>query len=328
MKLNLLILTNAFNKMNKYLAILFLVVYSNCLFSQNENDNKLEISGKVTDYFTNQPVSGTSVKVTENGNYVNNVVCDGKGVYVTYVDFEKEYIVIYEKAGYVPKKVIVNLKGVPPDKRTKVNDLVIEMTIFKQDKDLNVSFLDQPIGKANYIPQTNEIDWNMGYTAPISQKLNQILDTYKSNLAQREALEKKKVQDYNAAMKDGDSYFFKKDFEGAKTAYQKAVSIDDSKQEPKDRLALIDTAIKKKIEAEKAEAEAKAKAEAEAKAKAEDLDALVVAIDCFSIRDHPINNGLVHGTNGGQRCAEIMRDPCNEGAAGLFQLAFLIIHLL
>ncbi|HRN42715.1 MAG TPA: hypothetical protein PK649_11670, partial [Vicingus sp.] len=256
--------------MIKYILKLTLIFSSLAVFAQSDpNENKLEIAGIVTDYFTTKPIEGTSVKVTENGNYIHNVVCNGKGEYQMFVDFEKEYIILFEKAGYVNKKIIVNLKGVPPDKRTKVNDLIVEMTLFKQDKNLDVAFLDQPIGRAGYIPQTNEIDWNMGYTAPIQQKLTQVLENFKAQKAQFEAQEKKKIQDYNAAMKEGDSYFFKKDFDAAKIAYQKAVGIDNTKQEPKDRLILIDTAIKKKEEAEKAEAEAKAKAEAEAKAKAE-----------------------------------------------------------
>jgi hypothetical protein len=159
--------------MNKYILQFILLLSTSTIIAQSdENENKLEIAGTVTDYFSSQAIAGTSVKVTENGSYINNVVCDGKGDYQMFVDFEKEYTILFEKAGYVNKKIIVNLKGVPPDKRTKVNDLIVEMTLFKQDKNLDVVFLDQPIGKASYVPQTNEIDWNMGYTAPIQQKIN------------------------------------------------------------------------------------------------------------------------------------------------------------
>ncbi|MBI2280504.1 MAG: hypothetical protein HYU68_07420, partial [Bacteroidetes bacterium] len=252
---------------HSYFFILSLTCIS--LFAQNENDNKLEISGRITDYFDDKAIAGVSIKALENNNYATNIVSDAKGNYLMYVDFEKEFTILYEKAGFMPKKVVVSTKGVPPDKRTKVNDLLIEMTLFKQDKNLDVAFLEQPIGKARYLPQTNEIDWDMGYTAPIAQKLNQTLENFKAKKAQLEAEEKLKMQQYNAAMKEGDNAFFKKDFDAAKTAYQKAVSIDPTKAEPQDRLTLINTAIQKKEEAEKAEAEAKAKAEAEAKAKAE-----------------------------------------------------------
>jgi hypothetical protein len=255
--------------MLKYIYLFLLSLTCISLFSQNENDNKLEISGRVTDYFDNKIIAGVSIKASENGNYSANVVSDAKGNYVMYVDFEKEFTILYEKAGFIPKKVVVSTKGVPPDKRTKVNDLLIEMTLFKQDKNLDVAFLEQPIGKARYLPQTNEIDWDMGYTAPIAQKLTQTLETFKAKKAQLEAEEKIKMQQYNAAMKEGDNAFFKKDFEAAKISYQKAVSLDPSKSEPQDRLTLINTAIQKKEEAEKAEAEAKLKAEAEAKANAE-----------------------------------------------------------
>ncbi|MCB9174192.1 MAG: hypothetical protein H6589_06255 [Flavobacteriales bacterium] len=255
--------------MKKIIVFFLFLVTWNSLFSQDPNENKLQVSGDVSEYFSNEKMSGVSIKAMENGNYITNVVTDGKGKYELYIDFEKEITILYEKAGFVAKKIIVNTKGVHPDKRNKVNDLFVEMTLFKEDKNLDVAFLNQPIGRASYIPQSNEIDWDMGYTGPIAQKLTQTLETFKAKKAQFEAEEKLKIQQYNAAMKDGDNAFFKKDFESAKASYQKAVGIDPTKPEPKDRLLLIDTAIKKKEEADKAEAEAKAKAEAEAKAKAE-----------------------------------------------------------
>ena len=95
----------------------------------------------------------------------------------------------------------------------KIADLLVEMTLFKRDKDLNVSFLDKPIGKAQYSAQTNEIDWNMGYTAPISQKLNGILNNYKAQKKAKEEAEKQKKKDYAEAMKVADKAFFKKDFD-------------------------------------------------------------------------------------------------------------------
>jgi len=251
------------------LRLLLLLIFPFTIFAQTENQDKLLISGIVSEYFSEDILSGISVKVTSNGQYYNNVITDGKGKYEVYLDFEKEYEVLYEKAGFVPKKILVSTKGVPPEKRQKLADLFVEMTIFKKEPDLNVDFLSQPIGKAKYNSQTNEIDWDMGYTGPISQKLNNILTNYvaqKKAKADAEAAAKKQ---YTDAMKEADKAFFKKDYETAKTNYQKALKIDPSQSDPKNRLDLIGTAIKKQEEAERLKKEEEERAAAEAKAKAE-----------------------------------------------------------
>ncbi|MDF1672331.1 MAG: hypothetical protein P1U41_02435, partial [Vicingaceae bacterium] len=237
--------------------------------AQDENANKLLLTGEVTDYFTEDALPGISVKLMSNGSYVNNVITDGKGGYEFYLDFEKNYTVLYEKAGYESKKIEISTKGVPPDNRKKLADLFVEMTLFKKDKDLNVSFLSNPIGKSKYDSRTGEIDWDMGYTAPISGKLNGILTSFVEQKKAREEAEKQKKKDYAIAMKEGDKAFFKKDFETAKTHYTKALSLDPNQSDPKAKLALMAKAQAKHEEAERLKKEEEERAAAEAKAKAE-----------------------------------------------------------
>ena len=134
--------------MNKnILRLLILLIIPFTTFAQEEDVEKLMLSGDVSEYFNENTMAGVSVKLTSDGQYVANVVTDGKGKYEFLLDFEKEFIVLYEKAGYVQKKILVSTKGVPPNQRGKLADLYVEMTIFKRNKDLNVDFLDKPIGK-------------------------------------------------------------------------------------------------------------------------------------------------------------------------------------
>jgi len=186
----------------------------------DNNEDKLLLAGQVSNYFTEDEMTGVSVKITENGNYVNNIITDKKGKYEVFLEYDHQYVVLYEKADFVSKKIIINTKQVPPDKRDKLNDLYVEMTLFEKDKDLNVSFLNEPIGMAQYNASSNAIDWNMGYTAPISDKLNAILKDFVANKNTRAEAEKKAKEQYNEAMKDGDKYFFKKDYDNAKIAYR------------------------------------------------------------------------------------------------------------
>ena len=165
------------------------------IFSQ-ENDDKLVLFGEITDYFTEQSIDGVSIKVTENGKYVNRVVSDSKGEYEMYLEYDRNYTLIYEKATFVSKKIIINTEGIVPDDRAGINDLFLEITLFKADKDLHVAFLEKPIGRANYIPESNEIDWNMDYTTPILKRLNAVLDAFAQQKQERIEAEKVKKKQY------------------------------------------------------------------------------------------------------------------------------------
>ena len=109
-----MISTLKFKMMMKHiLKALLLFIFPFTILAQDDA-NKLMLAGNVSDYFEENSISGVSVKVTSGGQYVNNVLTDGKGKYEVVLDFEKDFLVLYEKAGYVPKKVIVSTKGVPP----------------------------------------------------------------------------------------------------------------------------------------------------------------------------------------------------------------------
>ena len=98
--------------------LLFLIPIS--IYSQDDKQLQLLIAGEVSEYFSEDAMPGVSVKLLLGSSYANNTVTDAKGKYELALDFEKEYTVLYEKAGFVPKKIIVSTKGVPPNERNKI----------------------------------------------------------------------------------------------------------------------------------------------------------------------------------------------------------------
>ncbi|MGB0888391.1 MAG: hypothetical protein ACPGSL_09730, partial [Vicingaceae bacterium] len=230
---------------------LFLIFTIATVLNTVSAQSKLTISGKITEYFSDKSMEGVSIKLQEKGNYVNNVVSDGKGIYELELAFDKEYTILYEKAGFEAKKVLVSTKAVPPKEQDRLSNLLVDMTLFKRDKDLDVAFLSQPIGKAQYDKSTKEIDWNMQYTGPIATRLNGVLAAYQAKKQAKIEEEKRKEREFVALMKSADKAFFKKDFETAKAAYQKALSLKPNQSEPKNRIDLINIAIEKKAEADR-----------------------------------------------------------------------------
>ena len=60
------------NKKILRLLILFIIPFTT--FAQDNNDDKLMLSGEVSEYFSEKSMAGVSVKVTSNGEYVSNVL--------------------------------------------------------------------------------------------------------------------------------------------------------------------------------------------------------------------------------------------------------------
>jgi hypothetical protein len=252
------------------LIILFAVsAFYNVVIAQSNEAVKLTISGEISEYFSNKIMQGVSIKLLEGGSYVHNVVSDEKGKYSLELAFDKEYTVLYEKAGFVAKKILVNTKSVSKKERNSLSNLLVDMTLFKEDKELAVAFLDQPIGKAQYDSNTKEIDWDMKYTGPIAGRLNGVLTAYKAKIQAVIDEEKRKEQEFVTLMKSADKAFFKKDFDIAKASYQKALSLKPNHSEPKNRIDLIDIAIAKKAEADRLKKETEERAAAEEKARIE-----------------------------------------------------------
>lgn len=228
-------------------------------------EDNVFFDGIASDYYTGERISSVSINAVADGKVVAKGTSDGNGEYKMVLEFDKEYVISFSKPGFIGKSITLSTFGVPDNKRHKVPDMNAEITLFKPNECIKAEMLDKPVGRAKYFADKNIIDWDMVYSMPLLEKLNQMLD----DCSKQQEKEQQKEKDYLTEMKKADNAFAKQDWVEAKQGYEKALQIFPNKPEPKEKLKLIDTEITKKAEAEKQRAEEKARAEAEAIAKAE-----------------------------------------------------------
>jgi hypothetical protein len=268
--------------------LIYLLFFCHYFFAQVP----VRIVGNISD--ETGSVSGAAIQISQGGKTVNNVITSAAGDYSFEVPLNGDFLITVSKDGYVSKKFSINTKGVPPEKAT-TNFPIIEanMGLNKRYEGVDYSLLNQPINKYNYNPNKDNFEYDRPYLEQMLAGLSAIKDAEK--IAKNK--EKEKEANYQAAVKSGDKLFNKKDWQGAISSYQQALTIKPNENYPKDQITNInkiiaeaeakakadadakaradaEAAAKKKAEEEaaakaKAEAEAKAKAEAEAKAKAE-----------------------------------------------------------
>jgi len=261
----------------KSILILFFCLTNLLVYSQldgvKQEDVMLEdnvfLDGVTTDYYTGDVISGINITAVAEGKTIASGTSDGKGVYKIVLEYDKEYVVTFSKAGFITKKIVMNTFGVPDKRRQKVPDMVAEITMVQPNNCIKAEMLDKPIGRAKYFANKNVIDWDMGYSSPLLSALNQMLDKCEEEAEKEKEAELQREKECANAMKDANKAFSKKDWNDSKMGYKKALAICPEKTEAQERLKLIDTELSKKAEAEKQRAEEKARAEAEAIAKAE-----------------------------------------------------------
>ena len=233
-------------------------------------EDNVFFDGIASDYYTGERISSVTISAVADGKVVASGTSDGNGEYKMVLLFDKEYVISFSKPGFISKTITLSTFGVPDNKRHKVPDMNAEITLFKPNECIKAEMLDKPVGRAVYFADKNIIDWDMVYSMPLLEKLNEMLD----DCSKQQEKELQKEKEYTNAIKEADKAFARQDWEEAKKGYEKALQIFSNKPEPKEKLKLIDNEISKKAEAEKQRAEEKARAEKEAAAKKAEAEKL------------------------------------------------------
>lgn len=177
-------------KFFKPLFILLLFSYSS--FAQET----FKVDGTITDYFTDQKINDVSIKILQNNKDFTQLQCNGK--YKVSLPLGFDYQIIYQKAGYVPKKVEIFTSNIPEENFSAINDLKIDMTLIPVQPYADLGFLErEPVGKAIYDRNKIKLDFDFNYANYMINKIEQALKKAK----QKEEERQKAIQDSIAQAK-------------------------------------------------------------------------------------------------------------------------------
>jgi hypothetical protein len=181
-------------------------------------------------------LSGTRVVVYKNGEK-ERVINSGLNKFSLELEMNANYLMSFEKDGYVAKKLLFNTKIPAAASATSFTPFDYAVSLFKQYDDLNMVVFDQPVGVIRYEAGMGDFDYDTDYTKSIHQQLQQAI---------ADVERKQKEESQNAAA----------------NARQKAA-------EEKAQAKAKAEAEKQALAQARAEAEAEKQAAADAKAKAE-----------------------------------------------------------
>ena len=112
----------------------------------------------------------TKVTVTENGKE-KEVFSPAKSKMIPELEFDNDYVITFEKPGYITKRVEISTQKVPEDIREADLDFDFAVEIFEQYEGVNTVIFNQPVAKWFYDTQEDEFTYDTDYTKSIRSAL-------------------------------------------------------------------------------------------------------------------------------------------------------------
>lgn len=136
------------------------------------------LAGKVVDHWTERPIKGVEVIVTGADGRSQRVTTNEFGLYGLVLPCDRPVRITYTKKGLVSKMVEVDATGIPAGERGQGFRVQVDMRLFAPLQGEDLSFLEEPIGKARYEIASDQLRWDMDYTVARWDRLKPILDRH------------------------------------------------------------------------------------------------------------------------------------------------------
>jgi len=133
-------------------------------------------------------LSGAKVVVYKNGVKERTITQD-LAKFSMDLDMQQNYILSFEKEGFVSKKIAFNTKVPAEVVNSDFVPFDFAVSIFKQYDDVNIVVFNQPVGIIRYETGAGDFDYDTDYTASIQSQLQETL----AAVARKQKEEKEKA---------------------------------------------------------------------------------------------------------------------------------------
>lgn len=198
-------------------------------------------------------LSGTRAVVMKNG-VKERTITDGLNKFSLDLEVGHNYVVSFEKDGYVAKKISFNTHAPAEAAAAGFTPFDFAVSLFKQYDDINIVVFNQPVGMIRYDDKTGDFDYDTDYTKSIQSQLQEVLAKVEQKQKDEEVNAKAKAKAEAEAQKQAAARA-KQEAEAQKQAEARAKADAEAQKQAEARA---------RADAEAAERAAQAKATAEA----------------------------------------------------------------
>ena len=138
---------------------LFLTLLTSFSFAQS---SKLVLDGLISDEESGDPLYNAKVELLENEQVTHVAYTPASGKFIFDVPPNKQLVIRCSKDNYVAKKITVITDGIASKPgQEEVFKFPINVRLFKEMPDLDVSVLQSPIGSIFYLPSKGMFDYTV-----------------------------------------------------------------------------------------------------------------------------------------------------------------------
>lgn len=145
-----------------------------------QDDSYVTTTGTVFYNKKAYPDYRVNILIKEDGKFFRQIKCDDKGRFETRLNFNHEYLFLFDMEYHVTTKVLVNT-SIPPEKLSEGAGglFKFETEIFERVEGMNYSLLQQPLMKILYYPDKDEYSYDKKY----DEKIIVSLEGFRNQLA-------------------------------------------------------------------------------------------------------------------------------------------------
>lgn len=156
----------------KFFMSIFFILLSFFCYSQQPN---ILVEGRVTDYYSPDPIKRPILTLSENGVVVSEIIGTTKGKWWFNLKPNCFYILKCSKEGMVSKSFIIDTRGVDPNEDYSI---YLQITLFKEIVDFGFEFFDLPIAWSKYDRTIRNMSWDNDFTEQKLLIYQQIMKEY------------------------------------------------------------------------------------------------------------------------------------------------------
>lgn len=202
-------------------------------------DNILDVHGTVKNDATRKNMDQVTVSVRQDGKEFDNVTTTSNGKYGFNLPLGHQYIIEFTASNFVRKKIEINTKGIPPEDMAGGFKLNMDMTLFELVEGFNESIMEKPLGKAQFDPIRNAVEFDYDYTA---RKQKEIADEFKRLEKMAKEMEKL-LKEFNELISNGDKAMSSKNYSEAVANFEKATQVIPNREPAPAKLAEAQAAL-------------------------------------------------------------------------------------
>jgi len=227
----------------RFNLVILLVLLGVNAFSQND----VSIYGVVRYHEDSRKIGGVTISILEDDVNFNTVTSNSSGKYEFVIGFEHVYKIIYTYPNYVTKYLTIDTRYVPEDEREGGYEMNIDMTLFQEIEGLDISILDNPIGKAQYDSNEGRMGWDMAYTRQMQAQINSLMREHDKKMEEEAERLAKKLEDFKELVRKGDDAVKNQKFADGVDLYADALVLFPDDAEVKEKKANAERAVEEML---------------------------------------------------------------------------------